>query len=214
MMKLIRQAASLKLTLVGMVALALLSLAGTRSESVDVGWTALPLLFLSLNLLAAIITNRSFRTQTGLLVFHIGLLFVFAFIGLTVLTRFDGRVEVLEGTSFDPAAIVVEQRGWFHRGDLAGVRFTQREFEVDYLPGLLRQRTISTIELDVAPGRQRLRSVDDRQGAEFEGYRFVATANKGFALVLGWEDTNGATHYGAVHLPSYPANDWKQHNDW
>ena len=214
MMSLIRQAASLKLTMVGMAALAILSLAGARSEAVDVGWTIVPLVLLSLNLIAAIVTNRSFRTQTGLLVFHVGLLFVFAFIGLTVLTRFDGRVEVLQGMPFDAAAVSVEQRGWMHRSNLDSIRFELSDVEVDYLPGLLRQRTSSEVDIIDASGARRLLEIDGQRGAEFSGYRFLATANKGFALVLGWDDAGGAIQFGAVHLPSHPMHDWKQVNDW
>jgi len=214
MRTLIRQVASLKLTLAGMAALAILSLAGARSEVIDVSWTIVPLALLSLNLLAAIFTNRSFRTQTGLLIFHVGLLFVFACIGLTLLTRFDGRVEVLQGVPFDSSAVTVVQRGWMHRGKLDSVRFELRDLEVDYLPGLLRQRTNSEVEILAASGARRLLEIDDQRGAEFSGYRFLATANKGFALVLGWEDASGARQFGAVHLPSYPMHDWKQLSDW
>lgn len=214
MMSLLRNLASLRLTLLGMVALAILSLVGTRSDAIDVGWTVVPIVVLSLNLLAAILTNRSFRTQTGLLVFHVGLLLVFVLIGLTVMTRFNGRIEVLEGEAFDPSLLEVDYRGPLHRGDLSTIRFVQREFEVDYLPGIVRQATRSTIDYVDDAGTRRARTIGDRQGIEFDGFRVLATANKGFALVLGWESTPGHVEFGAVHLPSYPAHDWKQLNEW
>jgi len=214
MMTFTRHIASLKLTLVGMVLLAGLSLAGARSELVEVSWTALPLGLLALNLAAAILSNRSFRTQTGLLVFHVGLLLVFVLIGLTAVTRFDGRIEMLEGEAFDPAKMVVEQRGWLHPGDITKVRFSQGEFEVDYLPGILREATRSSIAMVDERGAARRHVVDDQRGTDMEGYRFLATANKGFALVLGWEGSGGGREFGAVHFPSYPANDWRQLNDW
>jgi len=214
MISLLRKLASLKLTLVGMVALAVLSLVGTRSEVVDVGWTVAPIVFLSLNLLAAILTNRSFRTQSGLLVFHVGLLLVFVLIGLTVVTRFNGRIEVLQGEAFDPSLLEVVYRGPLHRGDLADIHFVQREFEVDYLPGIVRQATRSTIEFVDDAGALRAQTIGDKKGIEFGDYRVLATANKGFALVLGWEAVGGDMQYGAVHLPSYPRHDWKQLNEW
>lgn len=210
----VRKLASLKWTLVGMVALAVLSLVGTRSDAVDVGWTVVPIVLLSLNLVAAILTNRSFRTQSGLLVFHVGLLLVFVLIGLTVMTRFNGRIEVLQGEPFDPSLLEVDYRGPLHRGDLSNIHFVQREFEVDYLPGIVRQATRSTIEFVDDAGGLRQRTIGDRQGIDFGGYRVLPTANKGFALVLGWETVDGDLQYGAVHLPSYPAHDWKQVNDW
>jgi len=214
MIGMIRKLASLKLTLAGMALLAVLSLAGARSDLVDVDWTALPLGILTLNLVAAIISNRSFRTQAGLLVFHVGLLLVFLLIGLTVVTRFDGRIEMLEGEAFDPARIVVDQRGLWHPGELSDIRFTQGGFEVDYLPGLLRQATRSSVAMVDETGTQRRRVVDARRGLDIAGYRLLPTANKGFALVLGWEDDAGRRRFGAVHFPSYPKHDWKQLNDW
>lgn len=214
MMGLVRKLASLKLTLIGMVALAVLSLVGARTDAVDLVWTIVPLVLLSMNLAAAILTNRSFRTQTGLLVFHVGLLLVFALIGLTVATRFNGRVEMLQGEAFDPSMLEVDYRGPLHGGDLSAIRFVQRDFEVDYLPGIVRQETRGVIDIVDDAGRQRRHMIGDKQGVEFGGFRFVATANKGFALVLGWEDASGARQFGAVHLPSYPKHDWKQVNDW
>ena len=89
MILLLRKLASLRLTLLGMIMLAVLAVIGTRNAAIGVGVTVIPLVILVVNLLAALLTNRSFRTQSGLLVFHIGLLLVFACIGLTVLDRLN-----------------------------------------------------------------------------------------------------------------------------
>jgi len=209
-----KKLASLRLTLVAMTALAVLAVAGTRSPAVDIGLTAIPLGLMSLNLFAAILTNRSFRTQTGLLVFHVGLLLVFMIIGVTVATRFDGHVEVLQDSEFDPAGVVVEQRGRLHHGALDRVTFLQGDIEVKYVRGLVRQQTRSTIEFSDDAGNPRRVTIGDKVGAEISGYRFLATFNKGLALVLRWQDDSGQTEYGAVHFPSYPQYDWKQLATW
>ena len=80
MMSLLKKLASLRLTLVGMAVLAVLAVVASRNADVDVSITAVPLAILAINLFAALVTNRSFRSQTGLLIFHIGLLLVFLFI--------------------------------------------------------------------------------------------------------------------------------------
>jgi len=213
-MRAIKKLASLRLTLAGMFILIVLALVGSRSSAVDVGVTALPIAVLVLNLLAAIATNRSFRTQTGLLVFHIGLLMVFVLAGLSVLTRFDGHVEVVQGGSFDARDVEVTEQGWLYDGDLADVQFVQGDIQVDYLPGLIRQTTRSTIEFVSANGVPQRMTIGDSRGAEFSGYRLLATFNKGLALILRWEGDDGDIQYGAVHFPSYPQYDWKQVAEW
>ena len=214
MMMWIKKLASLRLTLVGMAVLGVLAFAGSRSPSIDIGLTAIPLSLLTCNLLAAILTNRSFRTQGGLLIFHVGLLFVFVLIGISVLTRFDGHVEVVQGVAFDADTVEVARRGWLHRGDLQQIQFTQGDIQVDYLPGLVRQATRSTITYPVDAQTAGTVTIGDKRGVEFDGYRFLATFNKGFALVLRWQDKDGNTEFGSIHFPSFPLNDWQQVTEW
>ena len=213
MKMLLRQLASLRLTLAAMFALLILVLISPRSTTVDVGITAVPLAVLSINLLAAILTNRSFRAQTGLLVFHVGLLLLIAIIGLSVLIRFDGHVEVLQGSSFDARDVEITGIGWLHPGHLDEVRFEQGDVQVEYLAGLTRQSTRSTIQRGET-GAMRTQTIGDRQAAEINGYRFITTPNKGFALLMRWEPAGAEPVYGAIHFPSFPQYDWKQVTDW
>jgi len=213
MMLLLRKFASLRLTLIAMVVLLLLVLIGSRSTSVDVGITAIPLAVLSLNLLAAILTNHAFRRQAGLLVFHVGLLLLVVFIGLSVLIRFDGHVEVLQGSSFDSRDVEVTEIGWLHPGGLEEVQFKQGDVRIEYLVGLVRQSTRSTIQHGVT-GAVRTQTIGDRLATEINGYRFITTPNKGFALLMRWEPVGADPVYGAIHFPSYPEFDWKQVADW
>lgn len=214
MMKLMKKLASLRLSLAGMIALALVAVAAAGEDGIDTAFAAFPIAVLVLNLVAALLVNRSFRTQTGLLVFHVGLLLVFLLAGLTVLSRFDGHIEVMQGESFEAQSVVVEERGWLHAGRLDRVQFTQREISVDYLPGLRRQSTTSTIEVPDDDGRVISLTIGDRHTVRLQGYRIAATFNKGFAVVLGWHGDDGNTAYGSIHFPSYPENDWNQRIDW
>ena len=211
---LLKKLASLRLTLVGMGMLGVLAFAGSRSPAIDVAYTAIPIALLTCNLLAAILVNRSFRTQSGLLMFHVGLLLVFALIGITVLTRFDGHVEVVQGVSFDARSVEIAERGWLHRGNLSEVQFSQGDIQVDYLPNLVRQATRSTITYPGDADTTSNVTVGDKRGAEFEGYRFLATFNKGFALILRWQGDDGSTAYGSIHFPSFPLYDWNQVAEW
>lgn len=214
MIETLRRIASLKLTLVGMAALALVALAAAGEAAINPDYAAIPIVLLAVNLLAALITNRSFRTQTGLLVFHLGLLLVFVLTGLTVLTRFDGRVEVVQGGEFEASSVQVNERGWLHAGRLGRVQFTQGDIRIDYLPQLLRQDTRSTVLTADANGRPTARTIGDRDTMTLEGYRIAATFNKGFAVIFGWHASDGRVEYGSVHFPSFPENDWNQRIDW
>ena len=214
MMSLLRKLASLRLTLVGMALLATLSIFASRNDDVDAGVTAVPLVILVVNLLAALVTNRSFRAQTGLLIFHVGLLLVFACIGLTVLLRFDGHVEVLQGAAFDAARVETVEQGRWHDDRLGDIEFYQGEVRINYLPSLNRQDTHSAIEYRAASGELRRITIGDTRTATIDGYRVAATFNKGFALLLQWTGDDGNEILGAVHMPSFPEFDWKQVTTW
>ena len=214
MMSLLKKLASLRLSLVGMVLLAVFAIVASRSADVGAGITVVPLALLVVNLLAALVTNRSFRAQAGLLVFHVGLLLVFACIGLTVLLRFDGHVEVLQGAAFDASQVETVEQGRWHNNRLDDLELFQGEIRINYLPGLNRQDTHSTIEYRAASGELRRMTIGDTRTATIDGYRVAATFNKGFAVLLQWTGADGSEILGAVHMPSFPEFDWKQVTTW
>lgn len=214
MIRTAKRLASLRLTLVGMLMLAVLAVLGVRSDAVSIDMTTIPLVLLAMNLVAALMTNRTLRTQAGLLVFHVGLLMVFGLIGLSVLTRFDGHVEVAQGAGFEPAAVTTTANGWLHDNRLDGIEFYQSDIRVDYLPRLVRQETRSTVEYRGADGAMHRATIGDKVGFEVDGYRFLATFNKGFALLLHWQDDTGAEAIGAVNFLSFPRHDWNQVTTW
>ena len=214
MKSLLRKLASLRLTLLGMILLAVLAVLGSRDADIGTGVTVVPLVILIVNLVAALLTNRSFRTQTGLLVFHIGLLLVFACIGLTLLLRYDGHVEIVQGGAFDAGLVETVEQGRWHDSRLGDIELYQGEVQVNYLPGLNRQDTRSTIEYRAASGELRHITVGDTRAANIDGYRFAATFNKGYALLLHWTGADGREALGAVHMPSFPSFDWEQVTTW
>lgn len=201
--------ASLRLTLAGLAALVVTVLAVYRQGGPALYWVAAPLGCLALNLLAAVLTNRAFRLQPPLLVFHVALLAVLLLAALGLLTRYEGRIELAEGTRFEAGRVESVNRGWLHRSKLGDVDVVQGDIEVDYANGLQRATTRSDIVLD---GESR--QIGDRIAAEAAGYRVQTTFNKGYALVLVWDDGMSPPVAGTVHFPSYPEFEWKQGNEW
>jgi cytochrome c biogenesis protein len=210
MRDLLRKLASLKLTFAGLAWLVLHSVAVSQWPEQMIPWLVLPLALLALNLLAAILVNRNFRTQGALLLFHIGLLGIVVLVAAGILVRFDGQVEIIEGQDFDPAAVRVRNAGLLHRDALGAVEFRQGPIEVNYVSGLRRGTTHSTLAL---PGGNE-KTIGDRRVHSAGDYRFKATFNKGFSLPLLWQGDDGTEMLGAVNFPSYPEFEWKQQNDW
>jgi cytochrome c biogenesis protein len=165
-------------------------------------------------LLAALLVRHAFRQQAALLLFHVGLLAVLMLVAAGVLMRFDGSVEVVEGTAFDPAVVTPRGTGWLHPDRLDRVHFTQGPLEVTYLSGLRRDATHSRVLVSQADGTEVRRDIGDREGFTSNGYRFMTTFNKGYAVLVLWRDTEGREALGTVNFPSFPEFEWKQTNDW
>lgn len=210
-MKTLRVIASLRLTVPGMLMLATGVLLRYLDAESSVLWIVLPLLLLAVNLLAALWVNPRFRRQPALLMFHICLLLLVVLVAASQLTSLQGRLEIVEGQAYAAAAVEIVRRGpWHPAGRLREVAFTQGTVRVDYRPGLRRVRTESHLGLPADAAAV----IGDNTPLEAAGYRFYTTPNKGFAAILTWRDAAGHTTTGAVHFPSYPVNDWRQHNDW
>ncbi len=205
--------ASLRLTLACLVLAAAIVLVAELADS-NVGWAvAVPFGFLCLNLLAALLATPKLRRQGGLLVFHLSLALLALLVAADRLMSLNGHVEVTEGTAFDPG-LVEAQAGPLHPWALDSVRFTQAEFVIDYAPAVKRRETFSNVRVWQGPGRWRDLVIGDDRPLIAGNYRFYTSFNKGFAPVLTYVDERGKAHSGAVHLPSYPLNYFKQGNDW
>lgn len=214
MKPLLQTLASLRLTLAGLAALIVNSFAVSQWPDAAIPWLVLPLAVLALNLLAALLVRHAFRQQAALLLFHVGLLGVLLLVAAGVLMRFDGSVEVVEGTAYNAASVTDRGRGWLHPDRLDRVQFTQGPVEVNYLSGLRRDTTHSRVELGRADGTGIRRDVGDREGFTSHGYRFMTTFNKGYAVLVLWRDAAGTEAIGAVNFPSFPEFEWKQINEW
>jgi cytochrome c biogenesis protein len=206
---------SLAITFPALVALAAGLVACYALDAAPRWVLSAPLLVLTLNLLAALVTHPRLRRQAPLLIFHLCLLGALVLSLAALLTKLEARVEMLAGAALDPEAVVVTERGVLHpAGAIERLRFVHHGFRVDYAPGLLRGETRATVSVTGARGEPREVSIGDTRALVQAGFRTYTTSNKGFAAVLSWEAAGAAPERGAVHFPSYPLRDWKQVTRW
>lgn len=207
---LLRTLASNRLMMAGFALLAAGTIASYKLPGVPRGAILGPLGLLALNLLAAIAMRPALR-RGGLGLFHVCLLVLMLLAGWGRLVHLDGRVEVTEGTVLDPAQVEVSAQGPLHGDAWRLLAFQQGLWEVDYAPRVWRTHTRSQVWL---PGERAPLVVGDDTPLVLDGYRFYTTSNKGFAPVLTWHAEGAEPVTGVLHMPSYPALEWKQEQAW
>ena len=172
----------------------------------------LPLSMLSINLLAAILTNKAFRRQLPLLVFHLALLAIIVLVGVGRMTYLRATSEVVTGGEHQAMDRV--QAGPWHRGAMDSVHFENLGFRVEYKPGVKRDATVNKIRWRDESGIPHTTEIGDQVPLLVHGYRFYTSSNKGFSALFRWEPGQGAAELGAVSFPSYPANKDTQTSNW
>jgi len=205
--------ASLRLTLFLICGLALgvvLAYRGNVSSSLAV---IPPLGLLAANLLAAIATRPLFRVNAPLLVFHVALLVLIGLLAFGRLTYLKGAAEVTTGTALDGTLVHLEAGPW-HDHAYREVTFTNEGFDIEYKPGISRDRTYNSVSWQDTSGNQRRAVIGDHTPLVLDGYRFYTSFNKGFAPLFTWQPVEGDAVRGSVHLPSYPLNEYSQANSW
>ena len=125
-----RALASLRLTLLVLVALGAGVLAAYLSETRTTWMLVVPLTLFALNLSAAVATNPVFQRQIPLLVFHLALIAIVLLIAIGRLTYLKGTLELTKGIPF-AGELTSSEAGPLHRGRLADVRFVNEGFEID-----------------------------------------------------------------------------------
>jgi cytochrome c biogenesis protein len=212
---LLRRFASLRVTLVGMILLALAAALSYDNPAGTPVWVlVVPLAFLAVNLLAAVVSNPRINRRGGLLIFHVGLLGIVVLAAVGRLTRMEAHVELAEGAVFAPSELIDVHRGPWHTGSLDQVFFAQGAYTVDYAPGMVRGATRNQVLVPDGRGGLASRLIGDDTPLLMAGYRIYTTFNKGFAPVLTWMPDSGEVVTGTVHMPSYPLFDFRQANRW
>ena len=206
--------ASLKFTLANilllLVAVVFVYDKGGEAEATQA--LVLPLSLLSVNLLAAIATNKAFRRQLPLLVFHLALLAIIVLVALGRMTYLRATAEVLTGGEFTHLDRI--EAGPWHRGGKDGIRFENLGFHIEYRPGLRREATQNRIRWRDEGGVPQTVEIGDQVPLIIRGYRFYTSPNKGFAALFRWEPAQGEAQLGSVLFPSYPLNKDDQTTHW
>lgn len=206
-------AGSLRVTLALLGLVGVVVLAGSARGEVPVALLGGLGLLLALQLLAGLAVHPALRRQAPLLLAHLGLLALGAEVGLSRLIATEGRFELTEGVAWD-GTLIDGRRGPWAGDALRRASFVQRGFEIDYAPGLQRGATRNEVQWSDAQGREHRAVIGDHRPLVIEGARITTTPNKGFAPVLQWQPDAGAPVAGAVHLPSYPAQELAQWREW
>ncbi len=206
--------ASLRLTL-GSLLLLLIAVAYIYERASEADATlplVLPLSMLSINLLAAMVTNRAFRQQLPLLVFHLALFAVIVLVAMGRLTYLRATTEVVTGG--EHLGMDRIQAGPWHWGAKDFVHFENLGFRIEYKPGLQRDATVNQVRWRDEMGIPRTMEIGDQVPLVIRGYRFYTSSNKGFAALFRWEPHGGKAELGSVSFPSYPANKSEQQARW
>ena len=214
----VRALGSPRLAVFGMVLLGIGSvLSYGNPETTPIWVLVVPLFFMSVVLLCAIITNPRIHRRKPLLLFHVSLLAVVVLAAYGRLAHFEAHVEMVAGKAFSQDELLRIKSGIFHSGDLDKVAFVQGNFTIAYSAGLVRGLTHSHVHIPSEEEESGWRSlvVGDDRPLILEGYRFYTTFNKGFAPLLTWTPAEGGEPIsGTVHMPSYPLFEHKQDNRW
>jgi cytochrome c biogenesis protein ResB len=208
----LRWLASMRLTQALLAMLGLATLLSYLARGIDTLTLGVPLALLVANLLAAVITNPSFRRQPALLVFHLSLVAITALLAVAQLTAVSGRFELTEGVPYDGTMLGGSRGPWSRQ--LVDASFVQRGFAVEYDTGMRRGRTRNDVVWVDDRGIERQDTIGDQKSLQINGYRFYTTSNKGFAPLFDWMPDGGTTVRGAVHLPSYPLHEHEQTREW
>lgn len=214
MRRVLHALASLKLTLLALVMLAFAVLYAYLSMVSATLVLLVPLALLALNLLAALWNRPIFRRQIPLLVFHLGLLSIVLLIAVGRLTYLKGQLELAQGEVFGGTLSQFEAGPW-HPFRLDRLSFVNEGFDIGYSVGVQREKTVNQVSFRDALGQLQQIEIGDQKPLVLSGYRFYTTPNKGYAPTFYWHPRGGGDPVlGSVHLPSYPANEYSQAQEW
>jgi len=205
---------SLRLTLVSLVVLlgAVVFIYDHEGEGDATLALVLPLAMLSINLVAAMLSNKAFRRQLPLLIFHLALLAIIVLVSMGRLTYLRATAEVVTGGEY--LAMDRIEAGPWHWGEKDSLHFENLGFEIQYKAGLQRDATVNQVRWRDEAGILRTAEIGDQVPLLMRGYRFYTSSNKGFAALFRWEPRQGDPQLGSVVFPSYPAHKERQTTHW
>lgn len=208
-----RRCASMKIAVVVPILIAvgaLLANEGLFSHAWGVG---VPLLLFAVNVTAALVQHGKLRGDGVLATFHMALLAIVVLAALGRASYFDGWVRLILGNAFDGRPGGYES-GPLHAWHLDKVRFVNLGFDHDYAANGNLRGTYNRLLWTDDTGQDREGVIGDDRPLEIQGYRFYTSKNWGFAPVFFWSPHNGQGEHGAVFLPAYLGNVFRQAMAW
>lgn len=166
----------------------------------------LPFSLLVISLVATIITNRRFRTDTPLLVLHLCLLVLAILFLVGRLTYLEGRVTLTQDVAFS-GNLDLDIRGPLHGDSIKRVRFMNAGLtEVYPQPGAYRHTYNQVIWWDDA-GTPHVAEIGDDRPLLMNGYRISTSRQRGVSPVLKWQPNDGTPPVlGSLQLGQTMAN--------
>jgi cytochrome c biogenesis protein len=171
-----------------------------------------PFSLLALNLLAAIVTNRRFRTDLPLLVFHLALLALVVTFAIARLTYYEGQATVTAGTTFQ-GDMLAEESGALHARRIDDVRFKNLGFTENYPARGHYQATYNRVQWQTVDGTTHTADIGDDVPLILHGYRIYTSRHRGFSPVFRWQKSDGTDEMGTVQLRD-SNNSFAGANDW
>ena len=210
---LIAHAGSLRSTLAGFALLGATVVGGLVGSDTFAPALTAALALLALNCVAALVVHPLLRRRLPLLVAHLALLALVVLVAIGRLSSLDGRFELTQGVPFD-GRLLDARRGPLHHDALHRLAFRHDGFDIAYAPGRRRGPTHNRVVWKDGDGALQQAVIGDHRPLVLDGYRIYTSPNKGFAPLLTWQPAAGEPVTGAVHLPSYPANELRQSREW
>lgn len=172
-----------------------------------------PFSLLAINLLAAIATNRRFRTDLPLLVFHLALLAMIVTFVIARLTYFEGQATVTAGAAFE-GDLLGEESGALHVSRLDEARFTNLGFTENFPARGHYHATYNRVSWQAADGDTHTADIGDDVPLILHGYRIYTSRHRGFSPVFRWQKADGNDEWGTVQLRDNNGGDFAGANDW
>lgn len=186
--------------------------ASTPGRSATLAMLA-PFSLLAINLLAAIATNRRFRTDLPLLVFHLALLAMTVTFVIARLTYFEGQATVTAGASFE-GVMLAQESGPFHANRLDEIRFTNLGFTENFSARSHYHATYNRVGWQTPDGETHTADIGDDVPLILHGYRIYTSRHRGFSPVFRWQKADGTDEWGTVQLRDNNGGDFASANDW
>lgn len=172
-----------------------------------------PFSLLTLNVVAAIVTNRRFRTDLPLLVFHLALLALILTLVAARLTYFEGQATVTAGTTFD-GTLLGEEQGPLHDRRIADLRFTNLGFTENYPERGHYHTTYNRVRWVGPDGQSHIAEIGDDIPLIIRGYRIYTSRHRGFSPVFRWQSDDGSEDWGTVQLRDSNNGAFAGANEW